>query len=73
MIGIKGLRTARDLEGRNVNVALIDGTRIDDHQLVSAGRRGTKTLWLYGGGDVFVPLDRVIDLWESTPSGRRAA
>jgi hypothetical protein len=66
------LRTLRALEGGRVNVALSDGSRIDDCQLVSAGRGATTTLWVYSGRDLFVPLDKVIDLWESTPA-RRAA
>jgi len=67
------LRTVRQLEGRQVSVALRDGSRIDDCQLVSAGRGNTDTLWLYGGQDLFVPVGQVIDLWESAPLGHRAA
>jgi hypothetical protein len=60
----------RALEGRTVSLALVDGTRLDDCQLVSAGRHGTGTLWLYGNGaDRFVPLDAVVDLWESASHG----
>jgi hypothetical protein len=56
------LRTLRTLEGRQVTVALRDGTRIDSN-LLSAGRRRTETLWLVTGGeDVFVPLDDVVDV-----------
>ena len=58
----------RDLEGRHVSVALADGSRIDDCELVSAGHRRTHSLWLYGNGtDLFVPLDAVTDLWEVMP------
>jgi hypothetical protein len=73
MWGTKRLQKLRRLEGRNVSVALIDGTRIDDCQLVSAGRRNTSTLWLYSGVDLFVPFQQVIDLWESAPVSHRAA
>ena len=73
MGGINALRKAREFEGRNVSIALRDGSRIDDCQLVSAGRRGTTALWLFSGIDVFVPLDTVVDLWESSPLGYRAA
>jgi hypothetical protein len=66
-------RTLRNLEGRHVSVALVDGTRIDDCQLVSAGRPGTTSVWLYSGRDVFVRLADVIDLWESRSGARRAA
>lgn len=56
------------LEGRRVSVALADGSRIDDCQLVSAGRHGVQSLWLYANGaDAFVPLGDVTDLWEVLP------
>ena len=55
----------RCLEGRQVSVALADGSRIDDCQLVSAGRPGVQTLWVFtNGADAFVPLPEVIDVWE---------
>lgn len=53
------------LEGRRVSVALNDGSRLDDCELVSAGR-GTSTLWLFvNGGDVFVPVSDITDAWEA--------
>jgi hypothetical protein len=53
------------LEGRRVSVALADGSRLDDCELVSAGH-GARTLWLFvNGSDVFVPVDRVTDAWEA--------
>lgn len=53
----------RRLEGRDVNVALSGGTRIDGAHLVSAGGR---TLWIFtDGADRFVPVEEVVDLWES--------
>jgi hypothetical protein len=55
----------RSFEGRTVSLALADGTRLDDCQLVSAGRHGTGTAWLYeNGADRFVALDAILDLWE---------
>ena len=58
-------RDLRTLEGRMVSVALADGSRIDDVSLVSA--RGTK-LWIFDGGeDTFVPVVRVLDVWEAQP------
>ena len=55
----------RWLEGRHVSVALADGSRIDDCQLVSIGRSPTPSLWLFiDGEDAFVPLDDIVDLWE---------
>jgi len=54
------------LEGQQVSVALRNGSRIDDCQLVSAGRAATTTLWLFSNGaDVFVPLGDVVDVWEA--------
>jgi hypothetical protein len=53
------------LEGRRVSVALNDGSRLDDCELVSAGH-GTATLWLFvNGGDVFVSVSDVTDAWEA--------
>ena len=50
----------RQWEGRQVSVALADGSRIDDCQLVSAGRSAAGTLWLFtNGADLFVALDDV--------------
>jgi hypothetical protein len=55
----------RQWEGRQVSVALADGSRIDDCQLVSAGRNGAATLWLFtNGADLFVAYDDVTDIWE---------
>jgi len=53
------------LEGRRVSVALADGSRIDDCELVSTGH-GAATLWLFvNGDDVFVPVDDITDAWEA--------
>jgi hypothetical protein len=47
-----------------VSVALADGSRIDDAELVSVGRARSRTLWLFSNGDdLFVPVDDVIELW----------
>jgi hypothetical protein len=54
----------RLLEGQQVCLALAHGTRIDDCQLVSAGRVGVDTVWIFSNGrDVFVPLETVVDVW----------
>ncbi len=51
----------RMFEGRQVCVALADGSRIDDVSLVSA--HGLR-VWIFDGGeDVFVPVANVIDFW----------
>lgn len=56
----------RQWEGRQVSLALADGSRIDDCQLVSAGRSAAPTLWLFANGaDVFVALGDVISVWEA--------
>jgi hypothetical protein len=53
------------LEGRRVSLSLVDGSRLDDCELVSAGRHRVGSLWLFSNGsDRFVPVDDVIDLWE---------
>jgi hypothetical protein len=55
----------RCLEGRHVSVALADGSRIDDCELISAGHHGAGSLWLYADGtDTFVALVDVADVRE---------
>jgi hypothetical protein len=61
----------RLLEGCRVNVALADGSRIDDCELVSAGRPGPRTVWVFTNGrDAFLPLSEVTDVWEVIPRSR---
>ena len=56
----------RLLEGRQVNVALRDGTRLDDCNLVSAGRHRLNNLWLFiNGEDLFVSCSDVVDVWST--------
>jgi hypothetical protein len=60
------LHQLRTLEGRRVGVAIRGGQRLDDCQLVSAGRGPVATLWIFvDGTDTFVPVDDVLDLWEA--------
>ncbi len=60
----------RSLEGRQVCLVLAGGERIDDCQLVSTGRGGVETLWIFAdGNDAFIPLADVVDLWEVTLTG----
>lgn len=62
-------RELRRFEGSSVNLALADGSRMDDVSLISA--RGM-TLWIFAGGeDRFVPVTSVVDAWPS--SGASAA
>jgi hypothetical protein len=57
----------RSLQGRQVNIALLDGTRLDDCNLVSIGRNPLDNLWLFvNGEDVFVPRSHVTDVWASS-------
>jgi hypothetical protein len=65
----------RSLEGRQVSICLEGGARLDDCQLVSAGGHGVESLWLFAsGGDAFVPIEDVVELWEvATTSRCRAA
>jgi hypothetical protein len=64
----------RYLEGHHICVALVDGSRLDDCELVSAGRQGVDSLWLFANGaDRFVALIDVTDVWESSPLGARPA
>lgn len=55
------------LVGSQVGVALSDGSRIDNCQLVSLSRsRGIGTAWVFhGGDDVFVSVDAITDVWEA--------
>jgi hypothetical protein len=65
---------ASSLEGRTVSVALADGSRIDDAMLVSVGRAGARTLWLFSNGeDRFVAQADIVDLWPANHAVRRAA
>jgi hypothetical protein len=63
------------LVGSNVDLALEDGTRIDDCQLVSLFRsRRVGTAWIFrNGDDVFLPVDTIIDVWEIRQKAPRAA
>jgi hypothetical protein len=64
----------RELEGREVSLALADGSRLDAATLVSAGRGGTPTVWLFAQGiDVFLPRRSVIAAWEPRPARARPA
>ena len=56
-------RGLRSLEGHKIHLALVDGSRIDDADLVSA--RGS-TLWLFSNGeDAFIRVDEVLEVWEA--------
>ena len=58
------------LEGCQVSLALRNGDRIDDAQLVSARQNRAGTLWLFtNGSDRFVVVEDVIEVWESHFAG----
>jgi hypothetical protein len=64
----------RTFEGRQVSVALADGSRIDDCSLISAGRSRSRTVWLFLNGiDVFIHPADVVAVWESAPLQRQPA
>ena len=61
------MRNLRLIEGQRVSIALHDGTRIDDCDLVSSGRNRLDNLWLFvNGEDVFVARSDVVDLWQQS-------
>ena len=65
-MAVNEIQKLNALEGRRVGIAVRGGARIDDCQLVSAGRTGVQTLWVFADGvDTFVPFDDVVDLWEA--------
>jgi hypothetical protein len=56
----------KDHEGRRVNLALADGSRLDGCFLVSVGRGGAESAWITAGDvDLFVPWTDVVELWAS--------
>ena len=62
----KSLAHLRSLEGCQVSVALSDGSRLDDCQLVSAGRKEFQRLWLFVNGmDTFLSPFSVVAVWEA--------
>ena len=65
------------LVGSDVSVSLLDGTRLDDCQLVSFSRRLTTAWLVHSGCDVFVPIDTITDVWDVSravrPTRSRAA
>lgn len=61
-----GTQTFARLEGYRVSVALSNGDRLDDCELVAAPRGNARRLWLFTTGiDLFVPLSDVIAVWET--------
>ena len=54
------------LQGSRVNLALDDGTRLDDCELISLSRsQRVRTAWIVrGGDDTFVCVDAISDVCE---------
>jgi hypothetical protein len=51
------------LEGRRIHISLIDGSRIDDCELVLVS---PFKLWVFvNGRDAFLSIKRVTDVWEA--------
>ena len=70
MRAIQTQSEVQKLEGRRVNVALTDGSVMGPVPLVLARRN---TLWVVADGeDTFVPLDRVVNVWNAPPPAYRA-
>jgi hypothetical protein len=64
----------RGFEGQRVSLSLVNGTRIDDCQMVAAAREPAETIWVFSNGvDRFVALCEVVDCWEDPPPRGRAA
>jgi len=64
MVPSRVAELVRCLEGHHVSVALADGSRLDDCELVSAGRHKVDSVWLYADGtDTIVPLVEVTGVW----------
>ena len=62
------------LEGRQVSIALHDGSRIDACQLVSAGRSRLAKVWLLTNGhDAFIPRARIAAVWETAATPAQVA
>ena len=71
---VQSIEELRTFEGRQVCMALADGSRIDDCSLVSAGRGPGRTIWVFVNGiDAFVQPADVLAVWEAPQRGCSAA
>jgi hypothetical protein len=60
---LQPVKKLRSLEGQPVAVLFVDGSRIDDWQLVSVTGGGEGSVWLLDDDvDVLIPLVEVADL-----------
>jgi hypothetical protein len=64
----------RGFEGQRVSLSLVNGTRIDDCEMVAAARGTAANIWVFSNGaDRFVALSEVVDCWEVPPPRGHAA
>jgi hypothetical protein len=62
-------RVLKTFEGARVHLALTDGRRVDDCQLMSVT---PSNVWVFSNGsDLFIPVQDVAEVWEAC--GRRPA
>lgn len=62
------------LEGRQVDLTLRDGTRVEGPLLVSVGRLWAHSVWIVvDDADVFISHDDVVEIRESSRIRREAA
>ena len=55
----------RQLEGRRVNLSLVNGSRLEGVEVVSAGRGGLSSLWLESdGADLIIDVAEIRDILE---------
>ncbi|HEX4865735.1 MAG TPA: hypothetical protein VFV02_16820 [Acidimicrobiales bacterium] len=53
----------REVEGRQVDVTLADGARLEDCRVVSVGRLWVRSVWLFKGEtDLIVGSDEIADI-----------
>ncbi len=61
-------------EGRQVSIALADGSQLSDCVLVSAGRGRVETLWIFtGDADRFIRRADVARIWPAARGSRAHA
>jgi hypothetical protein len=70
----EGLTALRQYQGRRVSISLVDGTVLSECLLVSAGRGGVQTTWVFTeGADVFIRRADVAEIWLAAEGPRNHA
>lgn len=60
---VDSIKELRQLEGQEVRVALTNGSRIDQCEVVSVGRGQVGTLWAFvNGSDLFIPFGEIAEI-----------